>query len=110
MRRLFVTILILLFCVQVKAEYVDELRAFSVLNALGLAETHAVSGVTVPEQRSLSPVDASSTSQHAHIDLSDSIVSHVSPTYHRMARGVWRSAIGPAFPTLYHPLFKPPPI
>jgi len=117
MRRIVVTLLILLFSIQVNAEYVADLRLPTGSNSLCIEAEWVFSCASKGRQPSASPVESSSgsasssASQHAsHADLGDSITSSILPAYYSVARGTWQTALGPSFPAIYHPLFKPPPI
>lgn len=110
MRRLIVTILVFLFSFQVNAECAADLRILPMHHAATVSEFQEMSGVATSEQRSTSSYDASSSGQAPHADFSDSVMSDAPLAHYRGYRGAWRSAIGIAFPTVSHPLFKPPPI
>jgi len=109
MRRLFVTILILLFSFQVKAECVDDLRILAVHSAPSVDDIYA-SSIIALEPRSTVPLDAFPSTQAPHADFSDSILSDAPLAHYRVSRDAWCNASATAFPALCHPLFKPPPI
>lgn len=111
MRQFVVILLLILLPIQVLAESLEDLSATQ-HRAAALVETVDVASLSADTavKRSLAPIDASSSHQGVHADISDSVCSAVFNVHSAPLIDLWPEYCPFPFPPVYFTVIKPPRI